>query len=153
MQRPSSYLFALAAVMVLAACSDSTAAKAGSPVGTTGGPVDTTGVAPSSVNLSGHVFAMQATPGAQGSDTLRYIPVGGISLRLMHNILVNGQSAQELAGTTVSGADGTYSFPKLPGGYYVLYAEPSAASGYAGAYSLVPGLQARVVVDVFVWRR
>ena len=153
MKARSSVQFALSAMVVMVACSDSTGAKQATPGGTTGGPVDTSGVAPSSVNLSGHVFAVQATPGAQGSDTLRYIPVGGISLRLMHNILVNGQSAQEPAGTVVSGADGTYSFPAIAGGYYVLYAEPSAASGYAGAYSLVPAQAASVTVDVFVWRR
>jgi hypothetical protein len=153
MKGRTSLLLALSAMVVVASCSDSTGAKQAAPSGTSGGTVDTSGVAPNTVNLSGHVFAVQATPGAQGSDTLRYIPVGGVSLRLMHNILVNGQSAQEPAGTTVSGADGTYSFPAIAGGYYVLYAEPSAASGYAGAYSLVPAQSASVTVDVFVWRR
>ncbi len=95
---------------------------------------------------------MQATPAAQGSDTLHYIPIANVSLRLMHNILVNGNSAQELAGNTISAADGSYRFPNLPSGYYVLYATPSSASGYSGSYSLVPGQSASTVVDVFVWK-
>ena len=152
MHRPSSYFLALASTVVLAACSDGAGGLA-APNGAVGVPVDTSGIAPSILNVSGHVFAIQATPAAQGSDTLHYIPIAGVSLRLMHNILVDGQSAQELAGTTVSGADGAYGFANLPGGYYVLYAEPSAASGYAGSYSLVPRTPANVLVDMYVWRK
>lgn len=145
-----SYFLAVAAVLVVSACMSQTTPT--SPSATSGTPGDTNHVAPNTINLSGHVFAIQATPAAQGSDTIHYIPIANVSLRLMHNILVNGNSAQELAGTGVSASDGSYRFGNLPGGYYVLYATPSSGSGYSGSYSLVPGQSENVVVDVFVWK-
>jgi hypothetical protein len=149
MTHSKSSLFVAAAV-ALSACTSPSAPVQSSA--NAGGPTDTSHVAPNRIALSGHVFAMQANPSAQGSDTLHYIPIANVSLRLMHNILVNGNSAQELAGNTVSGADGSYRFGDLPSGYYVLYATPSSASGYSGSYSLVPGQSENTVVDVFVWR-
>lgn len=151
MQLSRSALLTATAVLAFTACrGDSIAAPA--RASGSGGGTDTSGVAPSFVNLSGHVFAVENAPAGQGSDTLRYVPIGGVPLRLMHNILVNGQSAQELAGRVVADAGGTYRFDNLPSGYYVLYAEPAAGSGWSGSYSLVPAQQAAVTIDVFVWK-
>ena len=146
-----STLIALASFLALAACGGEHLAGPAAASGAGGGN-DTSHVAPSVVNLSGHVFAVQSSPGGMGNDTLSYVPIAGVPLKLMHNILVNGQSAQELAGTTVSDAAGAYHFNGLPSGYYVLYANPTAGSGYQGGYSLVPAQVAQTVIDVFVWK-
>jgi hypothetical protein len=89
----------------------------------------------------------------QGGDSLSYDVIAGVELKLMHNILVNGEGQQELAGTATSDRAGAYHFNDLPSGYYVLYAYPTTASGYKASYSLVPAQSASVVVDVFVWKQ
>jgi hypothetical protein len=145
-----SVLVAVASVALITACSEGPMTA---PVSSTGGlPGDSGSVVPDRVDLSGRVLAVQANPSGQGSDTLRAIPIGGVTLKLMHNFLVNGQSAQELWGTKVSASNGTYYFNNVPSGYYVLYAYPAAGSGYQGAYSLVPAQAASVTVDVYVWK-
>jgi len=151
MRLSRSAVLTLATMLAFTACRGDRVAGPASANGT-GGGTDTSHVAPNFVNLSGHVFAVQSNAGGMGGDTLNYLPIAGVPLWLMHNILVNGQSAQELAGTTVSDAAGAYKFANLPSGYYVLYAEPAASSGYAGSYSLVPAQQSAVTIDVFVWR-
>jgi hypothetical protein len=124
------------------------------PVETPIGPVDTSGHSfPSSFDLSGRVLAMSANSGAMGSDTITYSPIGGVELKLYHNVLVDSAASQVLAGVTTSATDGSYHFSGVPGGYYVLYAYPSAASGYDGAYSLVPGIDPTVSIDVYVWKK
>ena len=150
MRRSMSVLVSVASVILITACSEM---PSSARAVTAGGGGDTSQVAPDRVDLSGRVLAMQANPAGMGGDTLRSVPIGGVTLKLMHNIMVNGASAQELTGTTVSGADGSYHFSGIPGGYYVLYAYPSAASGYQGSYSLVPAQTASVTVDVYVWRQ
>ena len=154
MMRTRLVLGVVAATLAISACSGDGATSPAKVSGSNGGtPGDTSHIAPNTVNLSGHVFALQSTTAGQGSDTLRYIPIAGVSLKLMHNVLVNGVGVQELAGTTTSDASGAYRFDGLPGGYYVIYAYPSASSGYDGSYSLVPAQQAAVVVDVYVWKK
>src|SRR5262249_20399823 len=99
-----------------------------------------------------HVYAVRSGGSGQGNDTLSYDAIGGVALKLMHNVLVNGEAQQELAGTFTSDAAGAYHFDNLPSGDYVLYAYPTTTSGDKGNYSLVPALSASVIVDVFVWK-
>jgi hypothetical protein len=150
MRRSVSVLVSVASTFLITACSEMPSSTRAL---TAGGGGDTSQVAPDRVDLSGRVLAMQANPGGMGGDTLRSVPIGGVTLKLMHNIIVDGASAQELTGTTVSGSDGRYHFNGIPGGYYVLYAYPSVSSGYQGSYSLVPAQAASVTIDVYVWKQ
>ena len=140
----------LASALAFAACTGDR--MAGPAPSNSSGSGDTSHVAPSIVDLSGHVLAMRSGGSGQGGDTLSYDAISGVQLKLMHNILVDGSAEQELAGTTVSDAQGAYHFANLPSGYYVLYAYPTTVSGYKANYSLVPAQSAQVTVDVFVWK-
>ena len=150
MRHLSTVIMTLASALAIAACSGDPMAGPTSTNATNSG--DTSHVAPSIVDLSGHVLAMRSGGSGQGSDTLSYDAIAGVQLKLMRNILVDGSSEQELAGTTTSDAMGAYHFANLPSGYYVLYAYPTTASGYKANYALVPAQSASVVVDVFVWK-
>jgi len=150
MHRPWAGMIVAAAALAFAACSGDRMEGPNSL--SAGGSGDTSHVAPSIVDLSGHVFAVRAGGSGQGNDTLSYDAIAGVELKLMRNILVNGSGEQELAGTATSDAAGVYHFGNLPSGYYVLYAYPTTASGYKATYSLVPAQSAQVVVDVFVWK-
>lgn len=148
MSRSVSATILFISALAFAACTGDRMAGPSSASNTNG---DTTQVAASVVNLSGHVYAIQSAPPG-GSDTLAYSAIAGVQLKLMHNVLVNGVATQELTGSTVSDANGAYHFDGIDGGYYVIYATPSVASGYKGNYSLVPAQSATTVVDVFVWK-
>ena len=161
MNRPS-LLVAAAALIAIAACGEhpSTAPidelertagigkSNGAPNDSTPPPLATT------FNLSGRVLAVTRTAPAPGvTDTLRYDPVAGVPLRVMRNLLVNGQATQVLAAETTSGASGEYRINGLAGGYYVIYATPPAGSPYASNHALVAGTANEVLANVYLWRK
>ena len=116
--------------------------------------VDTTPPVPEKVQLSGRVLGVVVIDPAPGvRDTLRFDPVAGMPLRIMRNVLVDGLAKQVLALQLTSDAQGRFSAKELPGGYYVIYAEPAAGSPWAPSFSYLAATKADVTVDVYVWKR
>lgn len=115
---------------------------------------DTTPPVPEKVQLSGRVLGVVViapTPGVR--DTLRFDPVAGMPLRIMRNVLVDGVAKQVLALQLTSDSQGRFSAKDLPGGYYVIYAEPAAGSPWAPSFSYLAATKPDVTVDVYVWKR
>jgi len=114
-------------------------------------PTDTTKPPPSSFNLTGKALGVDAVAG-QGNDTLHFTPIAGATVKLMRNVLVNGQATQVEAGQTTTSASGAYQFSNLAGGYYIVYVTPPTGSPYISNWSYVEGLAPAVDVNVFLWR-
>jgi hypothetical protein len=116
--------------------------------------VDTTPPVPEKVQLSGRVLGVVVIAPAPGvRDTLRFDPVAGMPLRIMRNVLVDGVAKQVLALQLTSDSQGRFSAKDLPGGYYVIYAEPAAGSPWAPSFSYLAATKPDVTVDVYVWKR
>ena len=107
---------------------------------TTRPPTDTAGRGPttppayvSEFTLGGRVF--DATP---GPDSATFKPIAGVTLTL---VAVNdsGRAAtpERVAGTATTDANGRFTLPKAPGGWYRLDVTPPAGSGYRFASVLV----------------
>lgn len=108
---------------------------------------DTSSAIPSVMQLSGRTLAVSVVQGV--SDSLRFTALPNVGIRVMHNVLKNGQATQELVATTASDASGRYHVDNLPGGYYVVYATPASA-GFLPTYSYVP-LQTVATADIYIW--
>jgi hypothetical protein len=157
MERMRTILGLAVVAAVVAACGD-----AGAPTGTreavrtaalTGGQNDTStgGGVPALVRISGRVL-MASGAQVAGPDSMvaGFVGVPGATVTVMHNIMVNGQSAQELAARVTSGADGAYRIPDLPGGPYVVYADPPAGANLRSGLEYVPLQQAQPTVNVYL---
>ncbi|MBK6423897.1 MAG: hypothetical protein IPF77_17135 [Gemmatimonadetes bacterium] len=62
-------------------------------------------------------------------------PVPGVTVRIMHNVLRNGQASQDEMARVTSDANGAWAVSGLPGGYYVV--EGLTPLGAVAAYELV----------------
>jgi hypothetical protein len=154
-------LILVAAVIALAACSDGpTTAPANElqqtpAIGKSNGTPNDSTPPPvlASFNLSGKVLGITRIAAAPGvADTLRHDPIPGIPLRIMRNLLVNGQATQQLAAEMTSGANGEYRVT-LPGGYYVVYATAPAGSPYVSNHALVAGTATDVTANVYLGQK
>ena len=109
---------------------------------------------PATFNLSGRVLGVTRRAPAPGvTDTLRFDPLAGVPLRIMRNLLVNGQATQVLAAETTSGASGEFRVDALAGGYYVIYATAPAGSPWVSNHTLVAGTSNEVLANVYLWRQ
>ncbi len=107
---------------------------------------------PASVRVSGQILGVSAAGPVSGStDTLRYEPIPNARLTVMRNILVNGQSAQELAATLTADGDGRFRLDDLAGGHYIVEAS-APGSGYAAGWEYLPATRSVVEVNVYLWR-
>ena len=126
--------------------SNRNAADARSPGDTASG-----GLLPSTVTVTGQVIGVSARePVAGSSDTLRHDPLPHARITLKRNILVNGQSAQEPAGTFTADAEGRFRLD-LAGGYYIIEASVPG-SGYRDGWEYLPATRAAVQVNLYLWR-
>lgn len=128
----------------LAACGEGTRANPIAP--TDGGSsatfhpkpgVDTTTAPgfPSAVTIQGLVYrAGTGVPTDTGAVSMAP-PIAGVTIRIMHNVLRNGQATQDELARVTSGPQGDFSVSGLPGGYYVV--EGLTAGGAVAAYELV----------------
>jgi hypothetical protein len=153
------------AVALLAACSSESPAptspdaanKSALNGGASRGSSDTTATPPyaGTVHIAGRVLGVaRVAPASPGADTLGATPIAGATLTLYHNVLVNGAGQSVLVGQVVTRADGSYEFPDVPGGYYLLRGSVSDGP-WAGSSSLdyVAANAARITVDVRFWQR
>ncbi|MBK6781229.1 MAG: hypothetical protein IPI38_19760 [Gemmatimonadetes bacterium] len=129
-----------AAAVALAACSDGA-----QPVNESGSTVtwqphpgvdtSTTPGFPSAVTIQGSVYqAGTGVPTDTGAVSTA-LPVPGVTVRIMHNVLRNGQAAQDEMARVTSDANGAWAVSGLPGGYYVV--EGLTPAGTVAAYELV----------------
>jgi hypothetical protein len=110
------------------------------------------GLVPASVTVTGQVLGVSARePVAGSADTLRHEPLPHARITLKRNILVNGQSAQEPAGTFTADGEGRFRIESLRGGYYIIEAS-APGSGYRGGWEYLPATRAAVEVNVYLWR-
>jgi hypothetical protein len=116
--------------------------------------LDTMPPLPEKVATSGRVLAIVVIPPTTGGrDTLRFDPIAGAKVRIMRNLLVDGKATQRLAAELVTDANGAFAVKDLPGGYYVVYADPPAGSPYNSSFSYLFANKPEVKVDVYLWRR
>lgn len=141
----------------LAACSDQTSTGPAPDIATTAGgpaPGDTSHSFVGEFTVHGQALGVTATaasPGAQ--DTLNYTPLSGVKIRIIHNLLVNGEATQELAAETVSDDKGAFTVSGLEGGYYIVEAEPPAGSQYAASQEYLAGQSPDVTLNVYLWKQ
>ena len=86
---------------------------------------------------------------AGSAETLRHDPLPRARITLKRNILVNGESAQEPAGTFTADAEGRFRLDDLRGGYYIIEA---SAPGYRDGWEYLPATRAAVELSVYLWR-
>lgn len=107
---------------------------------------------PASVRVTGQILGVNARePVAGSADTLRFEPIPNARITVMRNIIVNGQSAQELAATLSADAAGRFRLDDLAGGYYIVQAA-APGSGYAAGWEYLPATRDVVELDVYLWR-
>jgi hypothetical protein len=156
MRRSAAILFTIG-MATLAACSDQTStgpAQATKSATSDPTPGDTTHGYSGSFDVHGRVLGVAVlapSPGVQ--DTLDYTPLSGAKIRIIHNLLVNGEAKQELAAETVSDAQGAYAVSGLEGGYYIVEADPPAGSAYAAGDEYLSGQSSDVTLNVYLWKQ
>jgi hypothetical protein len=90
---------------------------------------------PSAVTIQGLVYrAGTGVPTDTGAVSMAP-PIAGVTIRVMHNVLRNGQATQDELARVTSGSEGEFSVSGLPGGYYVV--EGLTSGGAVAAYELV----------------
>lgn len=151
-----SHLLLSLSVLTLAACLEQSGASPASP--SDGGSsatfhpkpgVDTSTTAgfPSAVTIQGMVYrAGTGVPTDTGAVSMAPA-IAGVTVRIMHNVLRNGQATQDELARVTSGPQGDFSVSGLPGGYYVV--EGLTAGGAVAAYELVETRAA--VTKTAVW--
>ena len=152
------YVRTLAAPAVLAAivvaCNDAPTAlqSTRNADGNSGGD-STSAALPVSVQVRGQVLGVSATEPVSGStDTLRHEPIPHARITVKRNILVGGQSAQELAATLSADGEGRFRLDDLAGGYYIVEAS-APGSGYRDGWEYLPATRSEVAVTVYLWQR
>jgi hypothetical protein len=149
------------AVALLAACSSDrstpTSLNAANRAALKGGaahdPSDTTSTPTYAgvVHLGGRVLGVtRVAPSSAGgsADTLRSRPIAGAVLTLYRNVVVDGEGTTDYVAQVVTGAGGTYEFPNLPGGYYLLRGRIVDGPWAGNTLSYVAANAAEVTVDV-----
>jgi len=114
-----------------------------------GNGTDTTKFPVSSMHIHGRVLAIVPVPATSSGDTLRFDAIGGASVKVQRNTLVNGVATQTVVAQVKTGTDGRYDIPSQPGGYYVVTATGAGGSGYGENYVLVP-VKSDAEVDVYL---
>jgi hypothetical protein len=156
MRRSAAILFTIG-LATLAACSDQTSTgPAQTTRSATGDPApgDTSHSFSGSFDVHGRILGVTVlAPSSGGQDTLSYTPLSGAKIRIIHNILVNGEAKQELAAETVSDAQGAYAVSGLDGGYYIVEADPPAGSAYAAGDEYLSGQSSDVTLNVYLWKQ
>ena len=176
MTRHRPAILATAALAALAACGDAPtaapqapdestlAAAPGTPVA--GAPVVGTPAAgattadtaratnfPAAVRVHGRLLAKSYEPGSTAADTLSgFAPVPGQRITLFRNLLVDGRGVSQRIGEVTTGADGGYAFDGVPGGYYVLALNVTAARPWGSHVAYAIGDRADLEVTVRFWR-
>ena len=139
----------------LAACSDQTSTGPAQDVAittATPAPGDSSHSFAGEFTVHGQVLGVTATTASPGvQDTLNYTPLSGVKIRIIHNLLVNGEATQELAAETVSDDEGAFAVSGLEGGYYIVEAEPPAGSRYAAGQEYLAGQSPDVTLNVYLW--
>jgi hypothetical protein len=140
----------LLAAAVLACSEVPTDLQSSSHVATRG-DTGSTGV-PGSVRVSGQVLGVSATGPVSGStDTLRFEPIPHARITLKRNILVGGESAQELAAELSADGSGRFRLDGLRGGYYIVEAA-APGSGYRAGWEYLPATQPTVELTIYLWK-
>jgi hypothetical protein len=96
----------------------------------------------------------RVAPSGAGADTLQASPIAGAVLTRHWSVLVDGAARSSYGGEVVARTDGSFEFPDVPGGYYLL--RGTVADGaWAGSSTLsyVHANAPRVTVDVRFWQR
>jgi hypothetical protein len=120
---------------------------------TTGTPSDTatTQNFPASVRVHGRLL-VSSIEGAGGPGESPSAPVAGMRITLFRNVQVGGKAVTERLGVAVTGPDGSYQFPGVPGGYYVLALNESTERQWGTHVAYTIGNKAEVEVTVRFWR-
>lgn len=151
---------ALAALVAIAACSDSTTEPAPTGLGPASGAQagrDTTIGSPSyvaNVRIRGHVLATRWQPGQTAGDTISaaFTPVAGAHVTVYRNVLVDGQGVSVKVGEATTGADGAYDVARVPGGPYVISLNVTPDDFYGETHVYALGTKAEITADIRVWR-
>jgi hypothetical protein len=107
---------------------------------------------PASVTVTGQVLGVSARePVAGSADTLRHEPLPNARITLKRNVLVNGESAQEPAGSFTADAEGRFRLEGVSAGYYIIEAS-APGSGYRDGWEYLPATRAAVEVNLYLWR-
>jgi hypothetical protein len=102
---------------------------------------------PAEVTITGTVYrAGTGVPTDTGAVSTS-APLAGVSVRLLRNVLQNGQGVSIEMARATSGADGRFSVAGLPGGYYVV--QGLTAAGEVATYELVATTDA--VTRTSIW--
>ncbi len=115
------------------------------------GPDTSSAVIPDKVSLTGRVLALSVHRANQ--DTLQFTGVARSKVRLVRNILVDGEARQVLVAQLTTSSTGDFAANGIPGGYYAVYAEPPADAGLTKSYALLAALKSPVQVTVYVSKR
>jgi hypothetical protein len=134
--------------------SDTTATGPAGPVGT-GTPADTSRPTnfPAAVRVYGRLLMSSVEASAPPRDTLSsFAPVAGARITLFRNLLIDGKGVSQRIGEVTTGADGSYAFEGVPGGYYVLALNvtPDRPWGTNVAYAI--GNRPELEVTMRFWR-
>jgi hypothetical protein len=113
--------------------------------------IDTTPGAPPKVKVSGRVVGVTPAP-AGSADSLKYEGIARAKVRIMRNVVVNGTVSEVLAIELLSNNAGDFTVNDLPGGYYVVYADPPAGSIFQKSWTYLSALQTQVAVQVYLWK-
>ena len=113
--------------------------------------IDTTPGAPAKVKVSGRILGVTPAP-AGSADSLHYEAIGRARIRIMHNVIVGGQASEVLAVELVANDAGEFTVNNLPGGYYIVYADPPAGSIYQKSWSYLSAMQTQVSLSVYLWK-
>ncbi|MGZ8376566.1 MAG: hypothetical protein ACXW0Z_04920 [Gemmatirosa sp.] len=128
--------------------------------GATGGgtarpPADTTTAQnfPASVRVQGRLLMKSYEPSSTSADSLSgFEPVAGQRITLFRNRLVDGKGVSDRIGEATTGADGSYQFQNVPGGYYVLALNVTAQRPWGSNVAYAIGNKAEIEVTTRFWR-
>ncbi|HXI19515.1 MAG TPA: hypothetical protein VNH46_00435 [Gemmatimonadales bacterium] len=99
----------------------------------------TTAGFPSPVSIVGTVYRAGTGVPTDTGVVSTAAPLGGVTVRLMRNVLQNGQGVSIEMARAISDPGGEFSVAGLPGGYYVV--QGLDASGEVATYELVATTQ------------
>ncbi|HXI21280.1 MAG TPA: hypothetical protein VNH46_09355 [Gemmatimonadales bacterium] len=102
---------------------------------------------PSPVTIAGTVYRAGTGVPTDTGVVSTAAPLGGVTVRLMRNVLQNGQGVSVEMARAISDPRGEFSVGGLPGGYYVVQGLDPA--GEVAAYSLVATTQS--VTRTSIW--
>jgi hypothetical protein len=153
-------LTAVAALVAVAACSDSSTAPDPAGLGPASGAQagrDTTIGSPSyvaNVRIRGRVLEATWQPGNTAGDSLvaGFAPMAGAHVTIYRNVLVDGQGVSVKVGEATTNADGAYDVARVPGGPYVISLNVTPDRFYGETYVYALGTKPEITADIRVWR-